>query len=50
MNFRSIRADSRRHRRLRALDYLRGCMIDRIARDGSFPPFVPEQPVWDQFP
>jgi hypothetical protein len=31
-------------------DYIRGCMIDRIARDGSFPPLVDDRPVWEQFP
>ena len=31
-------------------DYIRGCMIDRLARDGGFPPLAREQPVWDQFP
>ena len=31
-------------------DHIRGCFIDRIARDGSFPATNADQPVWDQFP
>ncbi len=31
-------------------DHIRGCFIDRIARDGSFPVTNPERPVWEQFP
>lgn len=34
----------------RACDYIRGCFVDRIARDGGFPPVEPERPIWDQFP
>lgn len=31
-------------------DYIRGCFVDRIARDGRFPALLPEKPVWDQYP
>jgi hypothetical protein len=31
-------------------DHIRGCFIDRIARDGGFPATNPDQRVWDQFP
>jgi hypothetical protein len=31
-------------------DYLRGCFVDRIARDGSFPGVQPPVQIWDQFP
>ncbi len=31
-------------------DYVRGCFVDRIARDGGFPAVNPGQPLWDQFP
>ena len=31
-------------------DYLRGCFVDRIARDGGFPPVDPGKPIWEQFP
>jgi hypothetical protein len=31
-------------------DYVRGCFVDRIARDGGFPPILAGQPIWDQYP
>ncbi len=31
-------------------DYIRGCFVDRIARDGTLASFVPDRPVWDQYP
>lgn len=31
-------------------DYIRGCFVDRIARDGSFPEVLPDVPIWDQYP
>jgi hypothetical protein len=31
-------------------DYVEGCMIDRIAKDGSFPSVVDDITVWEQFP
>ena len=31
-------------------DYIRGCFVDRIARDGSFPAVEAEKPIWEQFP
>jgi hypothetical protein len=31
-------------------DYIRGCFVDRIARDGGFPSLLPDQPIWEQFP
>jgi hypothetical protein len=31
-------------------DHVRGCFVDRLASDGRFPPIVPDQPIWDQFP
>jgi hypothetical protein len=31
-------------------DYIRGCFVDRIARDGGFPEVDAARPVWDQFP
>jgi hypothetical protein len=30
-------------------DYVRGCFVDRIARDRRFPPILPDQPIWNQF-
>jgi hypothetical protein len=31
-------------------DYVEGCVIDRISRDGSFPEIKQEVPLWEQFP
>jgi hypothetical protein len=31
-------------------DYIRGCFVDRIARDGSFPAVRPKETLWDQYP
>ena len=31
-------------------DYIRGCFIDRIARDGRFPPLTTDRPIGEQFP
>ena len=31
-------------------DYVEGCLLDRVARDGSFPPVTREGPIWQQFP
>jgi hypothetical protein len=31
-------------------DFLRGCFVDRIARDGGFPSVDREKPIWEQFP
>ncbi len=32
----------------RGWDHVRGCMIDRLARDGGFPAVNPAAPIWDQ--
>jgi hypothetical protein len=34
----------------RGYDYVQGCVLDRISRDGSFPPVVPSVSLWDQYP
>lgn len=31
-------------------DYIRGCFVDRIAWDGSFPAAASDEPIWDQYP
>jgi hypothetical protein len=31
-------------------EYIRGCIVDRIARDGRFPPLAADLPIADQFP
>jgi len=31
-------------------DYVEGCLVDRLAKDGAFPKLKPDQPVWEQFP
>ncbi len=31
-------------------DFIRGCIVDRIARDGRFPVLIEDQPVEQQFP
>ena len=31
-------------------DTIRGCLVDRVARDGSFATLLAEQPIWDQYP
>jgi hypothetical protein len=34
----------------RGYDYIRGSFVDRIARDGRFPPLVADRPIREQFP
>jgi hypothetical protein len=31
-------------------EYIEGCFVDRVARDGSFPPVAPHESIWRQFP
>ncbi len=31
-------------------DYVEGCIVDRIARDGGFPDVVTSRSIWEQFP
>jgi hypothetical protein len=31
-------------------DYIEGCIVDRIARDGTLPAVVDDVAIWDQFP
>lgn len=31
-------------------DFVEGCVIDRIARDGGFPDVVKDKSIWEQFP
>src|ERR1700685_3486196 len=31
-------------------EYIEGCFLDRIARDGSFPAVLPKGSIWAQFP
>jgi hypothetical protein len=31
-------------------DYVQGCLLDRIGRDGTFPSVAEDMPVWEQYP
>lgn len=34
----------------RGYEYIEGCFLDRVARDGSFPAVLPNESIWRQFP
>jgi len=34
----------------RGFDFVEGCMIDRVARDGGFPEIKSDEAIWKQFP
>jgi hypothetical protein len=34
----------------RGYEYVEGCLLDRVAHDGTFPAIVPDEPIWVQFP
>lgn len=38
------------HCNRRGFDHIKGCFIDRVAHDGRLPPFLPDQPLWPQYP
>jgi len=34
----------------REFDIINGCLVDRVAEDGSLRPFDPSEPIWTQYP